>query len=109
MPSTIIMSHYPISNQRKQEVAEIIGDETDTLVVSNIVHDGYINLAQQLRSMRCEKIVILSNSLGSAGMLPVFRFMALLVMANQRFVLTDDNRLCRWRSWRIIYEIWHLV
>tara|TARA_R110000787_G_scaffold285461_6_gene401295 strand:- start:34774 stop:37602 length:2829 start_codon:yes stop_codon:yes gene_type:complete len=103
------MSHYPISNQRKQEVAEIIGDETDTLVVSNIVHDGYINLAQQLRSMRCEKIVILSNSLGSAGMLPVFRFMALLVMANQRFVLTDDNRLCRWRSWRIIYDILNLA
>lgn len=109
MPSTIIISHYPISNQRKQEASEIIGEETDTFVVSNIVHDGYINLACQLRSIRYEKVIILINSRGPGGMLPVLRFMALLMMANQRFVLTVDNQLCRWRSSELIYDILNLA
>ena len=109
MQSTIIMSHYPIYNQRKKEVAEKTGEEIDNLIVSNIVHDGYVNLARQLHSIRCEKIIILSNLPGSAGMMPVFRFMALLVTANQRYVLSDDNQLCRWRSWEIIYDILYLA
>ncbi len=109
MPSTIIMSHYPIPNNRKQEIAKIIGAETEDLIVSNMVHNGYVNLTNQLLSIRCDKIIILSNSPGSTGMMPVFRFMALLVSANQRFVMTDENQLCNLRPWEIIYDILNLA
>lgn len=92
MSQSLIISQYSLPEAEFENICRQFDEKPKPLVISNMIHSGYMDLIRQFRSRSWKTLIIYVNPTASGNMLPILRLMSFMIPASRRFFLDADNQ-----------------
>lgn len=89
----LVLTQYPIVDRLRTQLAEMLGSDSENLVVSTLAAGGYLNLVRQLRSRRYREVYVVIADDTALPLIPVLKILSLAIPARTRYVISPGGRV----------------
>ena len=106
---SLVLSHYPITNEVLDEISAIIDSSNEVLVISTIISSGYLNLIRQLRHTQYDDLYLFVSNDNAKSLLSVMQLISFIVPTKRRHVLMLSGTVERYKYSRLITCVANLL
>ena len=106
---SLVLSHYPITNEVLDEISAKIDSSNEVLVISTIISSGYLNLIRQLRHIQYDDLYLFVSNDNAKSLLSVMQLISFIVPTKRRHVLMLSGTVERYKFSRLITCVANLL